>query len=367
MTATHRRLLAQQFVGQEATVKCRYNTRLDELDCSEVEEADPMARASGGGGFGSRSRCSGSRRNLISCPDLTCPVLTWSDPPLQRELQIRPWLCFPDPGCSDFRFCYCLLEAQMKNGHTKTENQIRFFFKRRTIAHGIRTKAQIVPSWLLYIENDHPHRRIWHSCALPSIPGLSRALQNSLFLTQMNYEGSAHPMSRLREGAKKKGAAMNREPHAKRAENRPNTKCERRATGTSAREDPKRNGSLAWTSEFNAPRTVMLRTMSFVLTPPAVSAPMSKRVRSRSSRPSNRVSASPGERATKPTCESACQRSRATRVELHRERKEAEREELHQETRQNRSAVPETPKATGENARAGKMTRPTKACTEPEA
>ena len=104
------------------------------------------------------------------------------------------------------------------------------------------------------------------------------------------------------------------------SENRPNTKCKRQATGTSAREDSKRNGSLAWTSEFNAPRTVMLRTMSFVMTPPVVSAPMSKRVRSRSSGPSNRVSASPDERATKPTWE-----VRATYVELHRERKEAGR------------------------------------------
>ena len=122
------------------------------------------------------------------------------------------------------------------------------------------------------------------------------------FLRQMNYEGSTHPMSRLREDAKK-GAAKNREPHANVLKTGRTQNASARQQSTSAREDSKRNGSLAWTSEFNAPRTVMLRTMSFVMTPPAVFAPMSKRVRSSSSRPSNRVSALPGERATKPTWE----------------------------------------------------------------
>ena len=101
----------------------------------------------------------------------------------------------------------------------------------------------------------------------------------------------------------KKKAAKNREPHANVLKTGQRQNASARQQSTSAREDSKRNGSLAWTSEFNAPRTVMLRTVSFVMTPPAVSAPMSKRVRSRSSRPSNRVSASPGERTTKPTWE----------------------------------------------------------------
>ena len=163
----------------------------------------------------------------------------------------------------------------------------------------------------------------------------------------------------------KKGAAKNREPHANVLKT---GRAQIASTGqqsTSARKDPKRNGSLAWTSEFNAPRTVMLRTMSFVMTPPAVSAPMSKRVRSRSSRPSNRVSASPGERATKPTWEVRA-RGAEQPAENSTESARKPNGELHQEPRQSRRAVPETPKATGENARAGKMTRPTKACTEPE-
>ena len=40
--------------------------------------------------------------------------------------------------------------------------------------------------------------------------------------------------------------------------------------------------------------------------------------------------------------------------------------ELHQKQHQSRRAVPETPNATGEDARAGKMTRRTKACTGPK-
>ena len=109
-------------------------------------------------------------------------------------------------------------------------------------------------------------------------------------------------MSRLRKDAQK-GAAKNRGPHAKSLKTGRTQNATDRRQSTSAREDSQRNGSSAWTSEFNAPRTVMLRAMNFVMTPPAVSAPMSKRMRSRSSRPSNRVSASPGERATKPTWE----------------------------------------------------------------
>ena len=85
----------------------------------------------------------------------------------------------------------------------------------------------------------------------------------------------------------------------------------------------------------------------------------------RSGRPSNRVSASPGERATKPTREVRA-RGAEQPAENSTESARKPNGELHQEPRQSRRAVPETPKATGENARAGKMTRPTKACTEPE-
>ena len=45
----------------------------------------------------------------------------------------------------------------------------------------------------------------------------------------MNYEGSTHPMSRLREDAKKK-SCREQGASCKRAENRPNTKGERQAT-----------------------------------------------------------------------------------------------------------------------------------------
>ena len=103
------------------------------------------------------------------------------------------------------------------------------------------------------------------------------------FLTQMNYEGSTHPMGQLQEDAKR--SCQEQGASCKRAEDRPSTKCEHGQQSTSARKDSNRNGSLAWTSEFNAPRTVMLRTMSFVMTPPAVSAPMSKRVRSETAGP----------------------------------------------------------------------------------
>ena len=101
------------------------------------------------------------------------------------------------------------------------------------------------------------------------------------FETQMNYEGSTHPMSRLRKDAKK-GAAKNRRPHANVLKTGRTQNANDRRQSTSAREDSQRSGSLAWTSEFNAPRTGMLRAMNFVMTPPAVSAPMSKRMRSRS-------------------------------------------------------------------------------------
>ena len=88
-------------------------------------------------------------------------------------------------------------------------------------------------------------------------------------------------------------------PHANVLKTGQSQQCERRATKhVGKRGLPEGRQRLAWTSEFNAPRTVVLRTMNFVMTPPAVSAPMSKRMRSRSSRPSNCVSASPGERAT---------------------------------------------------------------------
>ena len=49
------------------------------------------------------------------------------------------------------------------------------------------------------------------------------------FWTQMNYEGSTHPMSRLQEDAKKR-SCQERGASCKRAENKPNTKCERQAT-----------------------------------------------------------------------------------------------------------------------------------------
>ena len=82
-------------------------------------------------------------------------------------------------------------------------------------------------------------------------------------------------------------------------------------------------------------------------------------------RPSNRVSASPGERATKPTREVRA-RGAEQPAENSTENARKPNRELHQEPHQSRRAVPETPKATGESARAGKMTRPTKACTGPE-
>ena len=85
----------------------------------------------------------------------------------------------------------------------------------------------------------------------------------------------------------------------------------------------------------------------------------------RSGRPSNRVSASPGERATKPTREVRA-RGAEQPAENSTESARKPNGELHQEPRQSRRAVPETPKATGENARAGKMTGHTKACTKPE-
>ena len=45
----------------------------------------------------------------------------------------------------------------------------------------------------------------------------------------MNYEGSTHPMGRLQEDAKKR-SCQEQGASCKRAENRPNTKCERQAT-----------------------------------------------------------------------------------------------------------------------------------------
>ena len=180
------------------------------------------------------------------------------------------------------------------------------------------------------------------------------------FLAQKNYEGSTHSMGQLQVDTKR--SCQEQGASCKRAEGRPSTKSGHGQQSTSARKDTSSNDSLAWTSRVNAPRTVMLRTMSFVMTPPAVSTPMSKRAQVRSGRPSK-----PCERFTRweghqANPGSARQRSRATRGELHRERKETERGEPHQ----SRRAVSETPKATEENARAGKMTRPTKACTEPE-
>ena len=190
-------------------------------------------------------------------------------------------------------------------------------------------------------------------------------IQDELFFFHTNELRGFNTSNESTARRCKKGAAKNREPHANVLKT---GRAQIASTGqqsTSARKDSKRNCSLAWTSEFNAPRTVMLRTMSFVMTPPAVSAPMSKRVRSRSSRPSNRVSASPDERATKPTWEVRA-RGAEQPAENSTESARKPNGELHQEPCQSRRAVPETPKATGENARACKMTRPTKACTEPE-
>ena len=48
-------------------------------------------------------------------------------------------------------------------------------------------------------------------------------------MTQMNYEGSTHPMSRLRKGAKKR-SCREQGASCERAENGPNTECERQAT-----------------------------------------------------------------------------------------------------------------------------------------
>ena len=77
------------------------------------------------------------------------------------------------------------------------------------------------------------------------------------------------------------------------------------------------------------------------------------------------MSVSPDERATKPTWEV---RARGAEQPAQNSTESARKPngELYQGPRQSRRAVPETPKATGESARAGKMTRPTKACTEPE-
>ena len=102
----------------------------------------------------------------------------------------------------------------------------------------------------------------------------------------------------------KKRTAKNRGPHANVLKTGQSQQCERRATERVGKRGlPEGQRRLTWRSEFNAPRTVVLRAMNFVMTPPAVSAPMSKRMRSRSSRPSDCVSASPGRGATKPTWE----------------------------------------------------------------
>ena len=115
---------------------------------------------------------------------------------------------------------------------------------------------------------------------------------------------------------------------------------------------------MAWTSEFNAPTDgdVAHDELRHDTTSSLRTDEQEGKVWS--GRPSNRVSASPGERATKPTREV---RARG------RTPQRAQGSQTGSCTRnQSRHAVPETPKATEENARAGKMTRPTKACTEPE-
>ena len=153
-----------------------------------------------------------------------------------------------------------------------------------------------------------------------------------------------------------KEAAINKGPHAQRAENGANHIAvidERQRTHPQKRTPQLVDSARRGRRDSTPPRTVVLRAMNFVMTAPAVSTPMSKRVKSKSSKSCTCVNASPERVATKknPNSQVHAREAEATYVELLRVCKRSRAECRTGDERRQRRAKPANPEAAREECK----------------